>query len=519
MMSERSKTTKAALMVMAATLISKILGFLREILLGSTYGATYVTDAYLIAMIIPTILFFSFVTAIATTYIPVYTKVRLEKGNDQGIRFTSKILSIVVVTSIILTIAGWIFAKPIVSVIGMGFDTRTFDLAVELTKIILPAVIFIGITYIFMGFLQSNEEFFIPALINVPNNIIVITVLSFSGFFGIYGLAFATLLGYLFQSLIQYPFVRKKGYRYTLLLDFKDSYVKEVWSLALPVLIGMSVQQLNTLIDRMLASGLVEGSISALNFANKLNGFVYGIFSVSISTVIYPLLSKLNAENNKEMLKKTIVSSINVITLLMVPITVGAVILRIPIVSILFERGNFDNNATMLTSSALLFYSLGMVFFGYRDVLSRVFYSLQDTKTPMVNGGIALLANIVLNLILVRYMQHAGLALATSIASAVTTILLFWNLRRKMGNIGGTSIAKVVAKSGIAALLMGVTIYYFNMYLSNVMNNIIPIMYALRLFLTIGIGTVIYCIIIYIFKIEEINWIVKLIKNRLVLLR
>ena len=170
-----------------------------------------------------------------------------------------------------------------------------------------------------------------------------------------------------------------------------------------PVFVGVAVNQVNGLVDKTLASTLVEGSISALNYANKLNEFVMGIFIVSITSVIYPLLSKLSAANNKEEFNNSIVKSINYVILLVIPISIGAMVLSTPIVKLLFERGAFDLRATQMTSSALFCYSIGIIGFGLRDILSRVFYSIQDTKTPMINGAIAMALNIVLNLILIIY--------------------------------------------------------------------------------------------------------------------
>jgi putative peptidoglycan lipid II flippase len=199
----------------------------------------------------------------------------------------------------------------------------------------------------------------------------------------------------------------------------------------------------------------------------------------------------------------------------MIPMTAGAIILRVPIVSILFQRGEFDSRATMLTASALLFYSLGMVFFGYRDILSRVFYSLNDTKTPMINGVIALICNILLNIILVQYMQHAGLAFATSITAAITTILLFISLKKKLGSIGTISIVKVFIKSCIAAITMGVTVYNLNIYINSIIITESITSKLLTLSLNIGVGVIIYSTVIYFSKIDEISWIIGLVKNKL----
>ena len=269
-MQEKISYKKATFIVMLITLISKITGFFREILLGSKYGATYVTDAYLVSLTIPQMLFASIATAIVTTYIPLYSKIRVEQGSQEGIRFTNKIIHIVLLGSAVLTVFGMIFTKPIVSVIAMGFKGEVLDLAIKFTRITFPMIIFIGLCRIFIGFLQSNNEFTLPAFIGIPNNIIIISMLFLSNSVGSYGLVFGALAGAVLEAIILIPGARKKGYTYKRIIDLKDPYVIKVATLAIPVMLGGAVQQLNTLIDRMLASGLPEGSISALNFANRL---------------------------------------------------------------------------------------------------------------------------------------------------------------------------------------------------------------------------------------------------------
>ena len=506
---------KATIIVMIITLLSKITGFFREILLGSKYGATYVTDAYLVSLTIPQTLFASIAAAIVTTYIPLYSGISVNEGPKEGVRFTNKVVNIVLLGSALLAVLGMIFTKPIVSLIAMGFKGEVLNLAVNFTRITFPMVIFIGLCRIFAGFLQANNEFTLPALIGIPNNIIIILVLLLSSTIGPYGLVFGTLIGAVLEAVVMIPGMLKKGYRYSRVLDFKDSHVVKVAALALPVMMGTAVQQLNVLIDRMLASGLSEGSISALNFANRLNQFVYGIFTMSISAVIYPLLSRLKAEENMEEFKDKMIKAFNVITLIILPITVGAMVLSQPIVSILFERGQFDSRATSMTASALLFYSIGMVFYGYRDVLNRTFYSLQDTKTPMLNGLITVGLNIVLNLVLVRFMQHDGLALATSLSAIIMTLLLFANLRKSMGGIGGRKLAGVFIKSGVASLAMGIAVYVLNKLMAGYTASSGRLIELLALGLVISFGALIYFALIYIFKVQEIKWLIDMVKKRI----
>lgn len=268
------------------------------------------------------------------------------------------------------------------------------------------------------------------------------------------------------------------------------------------------------MIDRTLASTLVEGSISALNYANKLNGFVMAMFITSVAAVIYPMLSKLSSEDNKEKFTSSVVQSINSVILLVIPISVGAIVLATPIVKLLFQRGEFDARATSMTAIALIMYSIGMVAFGLRDILGKVFYALQDTKTPMINGAIAMIMNIVLNIILVKYLQLAGLALATSISAIVCIFLLFGSLKKKIGYFGQDKIMKTTIKSMVSAVIMGVVTYFAYDIVSNLF-GLGFIKEAISLVVSVGIGAITYGILVVVLKVDEVNIIISMMKKKL----
>nr|PZN09007.1 MAG: murein biosynthesis integral membrane protein MurJ [Caldicoprobacter oshimai] len=514
-MEQRVSYKKATMMVIIITLISKVTGFLREIFLGSAYGATYVTDAYLVSLTIPQTLFSSIAAAITTTFIPLYSSIGVEGGRGEDVRFTNRVLNVVLVTSGTLAVLGMVFARPIVSLIARGFEGEALEMATAFTRITFPMIVFIGICQVFIGYLQANGEFALPALIGIPSNAVVIAMLLLSGGVGPYGLVLGTLAGAVIQAAMLLIGAYKRGYSYTGELNFRDPYVSKVIALALPVMMGSAVQQINVLIDRRLASGLPEGSISALNFANKLNGFAYGLFTISLATVIYPLLSRLSAEKDMAGFKEKLVKALNVITLIILPITVGAIVLRRPIVSVLFERGQFDARATSMTASALMFYSLGMVFYGYRDVLNKTFYSLQDTKTPMINGMLTVALNIMLNLILVKFMQHDGLALATSLSAMVMTVLLFANLRKRLRGIAGRKLVAGFLKCGVASLIMGLAVYWLNGFAEEHIHSSSGLIDLLVLGAVIMIGAALYFALVYVFKVEEVDWLVDMVKKRM----
>ena len=325
----------------------------------------------------------------------------------------------------------------------------------------------------------------------------------------IYVIAVGSVVATASQLLLLIPFVRKTGYRYQPILNLRDEYIKMMVYIALPVVAGQSVNQINVLVDRILASGIAVGGISALNYANRLNGFVQGLFVASISSVMYPMISKMAAENNIKGLKASISEAISVINLLVIPATIGAMIFSKEIVTLLFGRGAFTPEAIDMTANALFYYSIGMIAFGLRDILSRAFYALQDTKTPMINAAIAVVINIILNLALSRYLGIGGLALATSIATIVGTLLFFVTLRKKIGGFGLKEITISFIKICMASIIMGILAWSTYQILETKINS------NISLILAIGVGALSYFIFIYFMKIPEVDRTIKTVKSRL----
>jgi len=507
------KAAQAAAIVMIGTFSSKVLGFFRELLIGVKFGATNVTDAYLVSLTVPAVIFATIAGAIATTFIPVYSEITARQGHEKAVDFTRNLFNVIMVVSVAISIVGIVFARHLVKVVAMGFVGDTLEMTVSFTRVTMLICIFVGLSNILTGFLQSHRQFAIPAVIGIPYNIIIIGALLASSVFGIWGLVTASVLAAAAQVLIQMPSAFKMGFFPGGRPDFPDKNLHRMGILVIPVVLGTGVSQINTLVDRMLASGLAEGSIAALNFASRLNGFAFGIFTVSVATVVYPTLSKLSAEKDMEAFKKALGRAVGFVIAIIMPMTAGAMVLRVPIVRFLFERGAFDQRATYMTATALLFYSIGMVGFGLRDVLSRGFYSMQDTRTPMVNGAIAMAINIVLNLILVRFLGMGGLALATSISAIAGTIMLFYSLRKKIGSIGGKKIAQSLAKSGVACAVMSAVVYFTYNCMSAAFLPKNVFMQALDLGTGILAGALTYFVMCMVLKMDEVFWMMKILKG------
>lgn len=500
---------KTALLIMVITILSKVFGFAREITLSYLYGASSISDAYLISITIPSVIFGFVATGLGAGYIPMYSKIIQDDGEIDANRFTNNLINILILICTIIILAGLLFTDQIVKIFASGFEGGTFALTVQFTKISLLAIYFTGIVSIFSGYLQIKGNYIIPALIGLPLNIFVILSIILSKSTNILVLAVGYVVAVASQLLLMIPFMRKNKFKYKIIFDLKDKYIINMAYIALPIILGVSVNQINMLVDRTIASQIVVGGISALNYANRLNGFVQGIFVLSIATALYPMISKMAAENNIGGLKSSLAEAITGINLLVIPSTVVSMVFVTPIVTILFGRGAFDNQAIHMTSNALFFYSIGMVGFGLRDILSRAFYSMQDTKTPMINAAIGMILNIILNIILSKYMGIGGLALATSIAATLTTVLLFISLRKKIGPFGMKQISISFLKILFASLIMGILAKLCFDKLTAILSQ------NLSLFMAIGIGAVSYFVIIYFMKIEDVDVLVKAVKRTL----
>lgn len=507
-----NNVAKSAIIVMIATLIGKILGFGRELVLASVYGTSVYSDAYLVATNIPYVIFATIGAVVVTTFIPIYFEIKNKDGEERALEFTNNFLNIVNIICLILMCFGLVFTENIVKIFAIGFTGKALKLSIDFTQILILGITLYSVSYFLTAYLQIKNNFAIPAFAIIPKNVIIIIAIILSIKYGTYVMVIGTLLAMICEFLYLYLFAYKNGYRYKLYINIKDKYIKKSIYLSGPILIGVSVNQINIMVDKTLASTLAEGSISALNYANKLNGFVIALFITSVASVIYPMLSELSNEDNKENFINSIVKSINSVILLVIPISVGAMVLATPIVKMLFERGQFDMRATSMTSIALVMYSIGMVAVGLRDILGKVFYSLQDTKTPMINGAIAMVMNIILNLILIRYLQIVGLALATSISSILCILLLFRSLKMKIGYFGQDKIIKTTIKSVLSSIIMGIITYFGYNFMYRAIGGTFT-GNLLSLFTSISVGAIIYLIFILIFKVEEINFIIDIIKK------
>lgn len=527
-MYETKTVAKSAMTIMIFTLLSKLLGFLREVLIASKFGSGIETDAYFVANTACNFIIGVIGYSLTITLIPIISNMSGErlhttkithnssnslKCNTNINNYMNSIVNITILFSLAISITTWFISPILIKLLAKGFEGEQFILAVKLTKIGVPIIILTACNSIFSGFLQGNQKFNINAAIGIPSNVIfIIFLIFFSQSFGIEGLMVASVIAMLTQLLLQLYSAYKIKYSYKMKIKSKDEYVKNTFYMIIPVILGSMVNKINTVVDKTLASELVNGSISSLNYSNIINSLILNIFVIGITTVIYPILSKEFMKKNIKSIKIILKKSINIILIVIIPTTIGIMILSKPLIILFYERGAFDSNATKMTSLALVFYSIGLVGISIRNILDKTFYSFKDTKTPMINGILTVVVNIILNLALVRFMAHLGLALATSIAEIFGAMLLIISLRKKIGSFSIKFYSKFLMKLGLSASIMGVIVYFTYNSLDYMNYNFI--FRLITLLIIILIGAIIYIFLCYILRIEEVKVFFKYIKRR-----
>lgn len=501
--------TKKAIIIMIITIISKLFGFARDIILSYFYGTSNISDAYVISLTIPTVIFGIVSGGIAAGYIPMYSRIEKDKGSFESNNYTNNLLNILIVICTFIVILGYIFTDKIVILFASGFDENTLKLTVDFTRITILGIYFTGMMSIFSGYLQIKGCHIVPASVGIPLDLITILSIILGCYINTKYLVIGSVIAIASQVFISIPFAVKNGYKYRFIINLKDKNIITMARMLIPIIIGISLNEINILIDRTIASQISVGGISALNYADRLIGFIKGIFVVSITSVMYSMVTEMIVNQNYKELERIIHESISSIIILIIPITIGTMIYSRQIVEFLFARGAFNKDAVNMTSDALFFYSVGILGYGIRDVLSRVFYSFQDTKTPMLNATLGMLLNIILNITLSKYLGIGGLALATSISSIVTTCFMTISLKRKFMNFNLNKVFILIIKVLISSLIMGILSKLSYMLFMYMMIN-----KFISLILAVGIGAILYFIIIYCMKINEIIVITDYIKNK-----
>lgn len=487
------------ILLILVQVISKIFGFTRELVLSNYYGATSITDAFLTVSTLPSVLYSIIGAAITISFIPIYNRTKNKNSIKAAEDFTSNLANIIIIITIVISTLIIVFARQIIRLFALGFDEETMRLAETLLRISAFSMVFIGLTGVFTPYLNIKKQFIIPSIIGIPLNVGIISGIIISNYNSLSFLGVGIFVGYALQTVVLIPCLVKAKYRYNPIFKVNDSSIIQLLSLSIPIIIGTSAGQLNFLIDRTIASTLEVGALSALNYAARMNTFAHGLIILPIITLLYPKISELVVNKEFMDLNRTIYKSLSIITLLIIPLILGGVILSKEITRALFMRGAFNENALMMTERAVKFYIIGISGLAYREIYSRVFYSFNDTITPVKNAVISVVINIILNILLSQIMGISGLALATSISAIITAGLLKKDLKRYLPKTNSSKALFInQAKIVIAGLIMGGGILLYQYFKTPEMNT-------LQLVIQIGLGAIIFLLMILILRIDELD--------------
>lgn len=456
---------KAALVIMAINLVSRLLGFVRETVIARQFGATSFTDAYLVAYTLPYFLQAVLGMALVSSIVPVVTKYLVENKEKEAWRIASITLNWTVLLMAVFTLIGIAGARVLVYLTAPGFDKTTADLATLLTVIMFPSLIFMGAGMLITGILNARKSFAMAAFAPGFANLIIIFSVIFLGKYGIHTLAWGTLLSMAGSMLIQAPVLARVRFHYTWDWDFRHPEVRGIFYNLLPIFLGTAVNQLYLAINRIFASGLAEGSISALNYAGKLMNLPMGIFVLAVSTAIFPTLSEQSVKGDRKALGKTLVRGLKLVLLVTLPASAGLIALKEPIVKLLFERGAFNAIATQMTAQALLYFSLGMFAMAANMIITRAYYAVRDVRTPLYMGLLSILVDVVASIALTGPMGHSGLALANTIAAVFCTLGMYILLKKHLPDLYVSSLVLSVTKAVAASLLTALTAWVVWHYL------------------------------------------------------
>ncbi len=510
---------RAAGIMMFAIFVSRVLGFVRERAVAEVFGRTGITDVFFAAFALPDLMYQLLVGgALSSAFIPVFTQYLAQDKEEEAWYVASTFINLTGMLLVTFMVFGVIFTPVLAPLVGIGFVGEQRQLLILLMRITFPAVFFTALSGLEMGILNSYQKFTMPALGPIVYNASQILGAYLLGpIIGIMGMAMGTIVGSFGSFALQFPTVLKKAQYYKPVIDLKHPGIRRMAKLMIPALIGLSIAQINLIIGQNLASLLEMGSIVALRLANRLVHFPLGVFAMGISTAIFPTLARLVARGEMDEFRRTFSFGLRVVFYITLPSAVGMAVLRVPIVRLLFEAGEFSASDTNATAYALLFYSAGLFAQSGLQILTRVFYSLQDTITPVKIGLLTVILNFILSIAFLQWttLEAGGLALAFSLTSIINLVVFLFMLRRKLGGIDGRRILGSFSRAAVASVAMGIVAYYASQALIPYLDLTRGTGRLIQTFGSISAGAVVYLSLSFILRMEEPLFVWNMVKGRM----
>lgn len=511
------RITGAASIVGAATVVSRLLGYLRDASIAYVFGASFYADAFFMAFRIANLLRrLVGEGALTSSFIPIFTDELNKRGRVAVAGLVASIFTLFAIILIALTGLGMIFSRELVWLLSPGFasDPLKFNLTVDLTRMMFPYMFFVGLMAIAMGVLNSMRHFASPAISPVFFNIaIIFSIFVVAPLLNtpVYALAIGVLAGGFLQFAVQVPFLKKYGFTPRLSLRMEDPAIKKILLLMGPAAFGVGVYQLNIFVTLWFSSRLAEGSVSYLYYSGRLMELPLGVFSVAVTTAALPSLSEHVAKKDWAGFRESFSFAMRIVNFVTIPATVGLFVLSYPIIDVLFRRGEFGYEDTMGTALALYYYAIGLVPVAASRILMSVFYSTKDTVTPVWVAFVSFVFNVVFCFLLIGPLRHAGLALATSIAGLINAILLFMLLRKRFNDIGARFMLMSALKSCIASIVMGAIIYSI-IYVSG-FEHLSVVSKSVVIVICLAAGAISYLIMARVLKCPEIAFLKAILKR------
>jgi len=464
-----------------AVMASRVLGLARDQVFAAFFGAGLQYDAFLTAFRIPNLLRDLFAEgALSAAFVTTFSQVLEAKGKDEAARLANRVATAMVLIIAVISIVAWFFAPSIVYWLAPGFFDvpGKGDLTIHLTRVMIPFLLLVALAAQAMGVLNANNRFGMPSLASAFFNIGSIAGGLLLGFWlaqplgitAIEGMAYGTLIGGFLQFAVQWPSMRRLGYRYRPILNFADPGLRQIAVLMGPAIIGVAAVQINVFVNTNFASAIVDsttakvlnGPVSWLNYAFRFMQFPIGVFGVAIATATLPAISRSAARDDIVEYRRTLAHSLVLTFLLCIPSAFGLIVLGRPIVALIFEHGKFTGYDTIQTADALAAYSIGLAGYAAVKVLSPAFYALKDARTPMLVSLGSIVVNYFMNSLLVHRYGHVGLAFSTSTVASVNFALLLFFMRGKLGRIGGRQLSRTFGKICLASFIMAVVVWLVN---------------------------------------------------------
>lgn len=507
--------TGAALLLGAASFLSRGIGMVRDRVFVHLFGAGDILDAYYAAFRIPDLIYnLLIVGALSAGFIPVFTKVWLQ-DRDRAWRITNSVINILGICLIVVCGICFLVTPYLMEFVVPGFPDEKREMVILLTRIMFISPILLGISSAISGVLQSLRSFFVYALTPVLYNIgIILGALLFYPFFGIAGLAYGVILGAALHLAIQIPTLYRQGFRYKPFVEWNNPEVRKIGTLMIPRTLGLAASQLNLVAITVIASTLGTGGVAIFTLANNLQYFPIGIIGVSFAIAAFPTLSQFVAEDKQELMIQHVSSTIRQILFFIIPITILFLLLRAQIVRVVLGTGAFDWAATITTANALAFFSFSLFAQCLIPLLARAFYALHDTWTPFIISVICALLNIIFSLVFKDSLGIIGLALAFSISTVIQLVLLWITLRVKLVTLGEYQIIQTLFKISLAAIVMALTIQILKAPIAGIVNMERFWGIFAQGFISGGSGLLLYGAICYALRLEEMLQLQQTIKRR-----